>query len=64
MLPFSYLVLGVNPTTNESNVELNKKVTISFAKHIDTDTLNASTVRLRVVNGDFIEYTGKYNNMD
>lgn len=61
MLPYSYLVLGVNPVTNESNVELSTKITITFAKHINLDTLNNNTIRLRKVNGEFVEYTGKYN---
>lgn len=63
MLPYSYLVLGVNPVSNESNVELSTKITITFAKHINLDTLNSNTIRLRKVNGEFVEYTGKYNNV-
>lgn len=60
MLPYSYLVLGVNPTSNESDVKTNSNITITFAKHINVDTLNANTIRLKKVNGGFVEYTGKY----
>lgn len=63
MPAYSYLVLGVNPTSNESNVDLSSKITVTFAKHIDTDTLNSNTVRLRIVNGDFVDYTGRYDNL-
>ncbi|MFE4029173.1 Ig-like domain-containing protein [Priestia sp. YIM B13551] len=64
MAPYSYLVLGVNPVSNEMNVDLSSKITVTFAKHINTDTLNSNTIRLRKVNGDFIEYTGRYLNID
>lgn len=64
MLPYSYLVLGVDPVSNEANVELSTKITITFAKPINTDTLNTNTVRLRKVNGDFVEYTAQYNFTD
>lgn len=60
----AYLVLGVNPVSNESNVELSTKITITFAKHINLDTLNNNTIRLRKVNGDFVEHTGRYNNVN
>ncbi|MES9681830.1 Ig-like domain-containing protein [Gottfriedia acidiceleris] len=60
----AYLVLGVNPVSNESNVELSTKITITFAKHINLDTLNSNTVRLRKVNGDFVDYTGQYNSLN
>lgn len=64
MLPYSYLVLGVDPVSNEANVDLSTKITITFAKPINTDTLNTNTIRLRKVNGDFIEYTAQYNFTD
>lgn len=64
MLPYSYLVLGVDPVSNEANVELQSKITITFAKPINTDTLNATNIRLRKVNGEFIEYTGQYKPID
>ena len=64
MLPYSYLVLGVNPVSNEMNVELNTKISITFAKPINIDTLNSNTIRLRKVNGEYVEYSGKYNNID
>ncbi|MDA1616342.1 Ig-like domain-containing protein [Bacillus cereus group sp. TH204-1LC] len=60
----AYLVLGVNPVSNESNVELSTTISITFAKHINLDTLNNNTIRLRKVNGDFVEYTGRYNNVN
>lgn len=63
MTPYSYLVLGVNPTSNEANVSLSAKITISFAKPINTDTLNGNTIRLRKVNGEFLEYVGQYNHV-
>lgn len=63
MLPYSYLVLSVLPASNEAQVELDAKITITFAKHIDPDTLNGNTIRLRKVNGDFIEYRGVYNSV-
>ncbi|UOE58090.1 Ig-like domain-containing protein [Cytobacillus oceanisediminis] len=63
MLPYSYLVLGVNPASNEANVDLSAKVTISFAKPINTDTLNSNTIRLKKVNGDFVDYKGQYNHL-
>lgn len=64
MLPYSYLVLGVNPVSNEMNVELNTKISITFAKPINIDTLNSNTIRLRKVNGEYVSYSGKYNNID
>lgn len=63
MLPYSYLVLGVDPISNESRVDVNTKISVTFAKHINTDTLNSNTVRLRKVNGDFVEHTGSYNSV-
>lgn len=61
MLPYSYLVLGVTPVSNEAGVELNPTITISFAKHMDTATLNTGTIRFKKVNGDFINYEGHYS---
>lgn len=64
MTAYSYLVLGVDPVTNEANVGLKKKIRITFAKHIHADTLNPNTIRLRVVNGAAVEYTGIYHNLE
>lgn len=64
MLPYSYLVLGVDPVSNESNIPLTTKITVNFAKPINMDTLNSNTIRLRKVNGDFIEYTSQYTPLD
>lgn len=64
MIPYSYLVLGVDPVSNEANVELSKKIRITFAKHIHADTLNPNTIRLRVVNGASVAYKGTYHNLE
>lgn len=61
MRPYSYLILGVSPTSNEAQVELNEKIVISFAKHIYQDTLNKNNIRLSVVNGGFLDYEGVYD---
>lgn len=60
MIPYSYLVLGVNPTAYEGNVSVDSKIRITFAKPMNTDTLTSSTIRLRKINGDYIEYEGHY----
>ena len=63
MRPYSYLVLGVNPTSNESDVALNTSIVIRFAKHINVNTLNTNTVRFRKVNGDLIDYQATYDSV-
>lgn len=63
MRPYSYLVLGVDPTSNESDVLLNTKIVIRFAKHINVNTLNTNTVRFRKVNGALIDYTATYDSV-
>lgn len=63
MRPYSYLVLGVNPTSNECDVLLNTSIVIRFAKHINVKTLNTNTVRFRKVNGALIDYTATYDSV-
>src|SRR5699024_601381 len=52
--------LGVNPTAYEGNVSVDSKIRITFAKPMNTDTLTSSTIRLRKINGDYVEYDGHY----
>lgn len=61
MLPYSFLVLGVDPTTNEANVPVDKKIVVSFAKPMSLATLNSNTIRLKKVNGEYVSYEGKYD---
>lgn len=63
MRPYSYLVLGVNPTSNENDVLLNTSIVIRFARHINVNTLNTNTVRFRKVNGALIDYTATYDSV-
>lgn len=57
----AFLVLGVTPAHNEQQVPVNTVINISFAKHMDINTLHEGTIILRKVNGEVVKYTSSYN---
>ena len=56
----NYLVIGVNPANNETTVALDKDISITFSKHMDTASLTSSTLVLKKVNGEIVPYTMNY----
>jgi len=60
----SYLVLGMTPASNEMGVALTVTLTISFQKNMVASTLNASTLKLRKVNGSLVTTTITYDNVN
>ena len=56
-----FLVLGVIPANNEQEIAVNSTITISFAKHMDVNTLTEANIKLRKVNGEYIPYTSSYS---
>lgn len=59
----NFLVTGVNPAANETYVPLNKSIVVMFQKHMDTDSLTNSNVKLREVNGPLVNTTISYDGM-
>lgn len=57
----SFLVLGVVPANNEQQVPVNTAITISFAKHMDVNTLTDANIKLCKVNGEYIPYVLSYS---
>lgn len=57
----NYLIIGVNPTNNETTVPLDKRISVTFSKHMNQSTLGSSTLVLKKVNGDLIPYTLVYS---
>lgn len=57
----NYLVIGVNPTNNETSVPTDKGIVITFAKHMDQATLTSSNLVLKEVNGESVSYTLSYD---
>lgn len=57
----TFLVLGVVPANNEQEVPINASIKISFAKHMDANTLTESNIKMRKVNGEYIPYTFSYS---
>lgn len=59
----NYLIIGVNPANNETTVSLDKVVTITFSKHMDIASLNASNIFLKIVNGDVVPCDIEYDSL-
>lgn len=59
----NYLVIGVNPTNNETTVPLNKEIVVTFGKHMNLDTLTPATLVLKEVNGPIVPYKMTYVNV-
>ena len=59
----NYLVIGVNPTNNETTVPLNKEIVVTFGKHMNLDTLTPATLILKEVNGPIVPYKMTYVNI-
>jgi hypothetical protein len=57
----NYLVIGVNPANNETNVPVDKNIVVTFSKHMDQASLNSSNLVLQEVNGAIVPYTMTYN---
>jgi hypothetical protein len=57
----NYLVIGVDPANNETQVPVNKDITITFSKHMDVGSLTSSNLTLKVINGDVVPILISYN---
>lgn len=59
----SYLVIGMLPASNEMGVALTVTLTVSFQKNMVASSLNASTLKLRKVNGAIVPSKITYDNV-
>jgi hypothetical protein len=57
----NYLVIGVNPSNNETNVSVNTEVVVTFSQYMDASTITSSNVVLKEVNGDIVISSVKYD---
>ena len=57
----NYLVIGVNPSNHETNVDISISIKITFAKHMDVSTLTTSNLVLRKVNGSIVTCSIAYD---
>jgi hypothetical protein len=57
----NYLIIGVNPTNNETSVAADSNVIISFAQYMDVATLTSSTIVLKEVNGAIVPSSITYD---
>jgi Bacterial Ig-like domain len=56
----SYLVLGVNPSNEETGVPTDKTIEISFAKHMSESSLSTDNLTLKDEDGVNVEYDMQY----
>ena len=52
----NFLVVGIVPSNNESNINVNTKIDIKFSKYMKADTVNPSNIILRKINGEEVDY--------
>jgi hypothetical protein len=57
----NYLVIGVNPSNNETNVPVNTAIIVTFSQYMDTSTINSSNIVLKEVNGNIVVASVKYD---
>jgi hypothetical protein len=57
----NYLIIGVNPTNNETSVDLDTNIVVTFAQYMDASTVTSSTFVLKEVNGAIVPSTITYD---
>lgn len=57
----NFLVVGITPANNESNVNINTPIKIKFSQYMRADTINPTNIVFRKTNGDVFDYDIEYD---